>query len=829
MLFVSLLLVSGSFVGSFNRPPTVRHSGLVVHPRVLRTASCSATEVSTEVPPAAKADDGNDKPAFQPRGGGGGGGGRGRGNVFVLTNPMYLKRKAPVRAPMQQRDDSRAPSSPRGGPSQRDSPSTPVSGGDDGPMEMGNDGRPSNARRMNQKPDKKPYQPPQEERGGPKRGIREKRGGGRFQDDSLRAATQRNPRKKGKAGKAPPAAPAAPTGPAQVKLGESITVGELATQLGVGAASVVKDLMKMGVLASITQSIDAETAQKIAEGYGADVTRGGEGEEAEGAGVSALGTIEDEDDEASLRKRPPVVTIMGHVDHGKTSLLDAYRTSNTDIQSNVVAGEAGGITQHIGAYTVPFPEGVGPDDEGGAVTFLDTPGHAAFSEMRSRGANVTDLVILAVASDEGVKEQTISSIKAAKAAGVPIIVALTKCDKPDADAQKVKLQLLEQEVVLEEFGGETLHAPVSVKSGEGLETLMEQIALQADLLDLKANPDRLATGAVIEARQVVGQGPVATVLVQRGTLKVGDIVVAGAQWGRVRSLSNEVGSRLEDAPPSSAVELVGLSGLPEAGDQLTVTEDESAARELAETRQRLLRDRRSSALFASRASAERDAFLLGNQGELPTKLLDFVVKCDVQGSAEAMSQAVMELSAADDKLQVKTRVLRSGAGAITNEDIMLASVSSATIIGFNSPASAQQLNEAAKVGVTIKEFNVVYDALDEIEAMMAALIRPPPSKQLGSLVGTLDVQQIFKIGAVGKVAGCIVRTGYVKVGCNIRILRGNIIEYEGKLQSLRSFKDLVEQVEEGAECGISFDEYQGMEPEDRVEAYAAREVEDDDE
>jgi len=538
--------------------------------------------------------------------------------------------------------------------------------------------------------------------------------------------------------------------------------------------------------------------------------------------------VEGEEDEADLRRRPPVVTIMGHVDHGKTSLLDAYRTQG-DLVSNVVAGEAGGITQHIGAYTVPFPEGIGPTDEGGAVTFLDTPGHAAFSEMRSRGANVTDIVILAVASDEGLKEQTVSSIRAAKSAGVPLIVALTKADKPEADAQKVKLQLLEQEVVLEEFGGDVLHASVSAKTGDGLEGLMEQIALQADMLDLKANPQRLATGTVIEARQVQGQGAVATVLVQRGTLRVGDIVVAGAQWGRVRSLSNEVGERLEDAPPSAAVELVGLSGLPEAGDQLTATPEEGAARELAATRQRLLRERRSSALFASRSSAEQEAFFGGNKdGDLPTKLLDFVVKCDVQGSAEALSQAVTDLSAADDKLQVKTRVLRSGAGAITNEDIMLASVSSATVLGFNSPASTQQRDEAAKVGVTIKEFSIVYDALDEVRAMMAALIRPPPSKQLGKLVGTLDVQQIFKIGAVGKVAGCKVLSGYIKVGCNIRILRGNIIEYEGKLQSLRSFKDLVEQVDEGNDCGISFEDYQGMEADDRVEAYAAREVSDDD-
>jgi len=312
--------------------------------------------------------------------------------------------------------------------------------------------------------------------------------------------------------------------------------------------------------------------------------------------------------------------------------------------------------------------------------------------------------------------------------------------------------------------------------------------------------------------------------VQRGTLRVGDIVVAGAQWGRVRSLVDDSGSRVSEASPSSAVELVGLSGLPQAGDQLTATSDDTKARELAETRQRLQRERRSSLLFASRSSQEQAMFLGGLQGNLPTKVLDFVIKADVQGSAEALSSALEELTAADDKLQVTTRVLRSGAGAITNEDIMLASVSNAKILGFNTAASQQQRDEALKSGVTISEYTVVYDALDDVRAQMAALIRPPPSKQLGELVGTLDVQQIFKIGAVGKVAGCRVLSGFVRVGCNIRILRGNLITYEGKLQSLRSNKDVVEQVDAPDECGMSFDDYQGMESEDRVEAYAGKDV-----
>jgi len=598
-----------------------------------------------------------------------------------------------------------------------------------------------------------------------------------------------------------------------VKLGETITVGELAVALRVGAAEVVKDLMKMGVLASITQSIDADTAEKVALSYGADVRRGSGGEaDDDGVETGALGVVDEEDDEASLVQRPPVVTIMGHVDHGKTSLLDAMR------QANVVDGEAGGITQHIGAYSVTAPDGES------TITFIDTPGHAAFDEMRSRGANITDIVILAVAADDGVKQQTIQSIRAAKAASVPIVLAFTKVDKPEADVNKIKLQLLEQEVVAEEFGGDIISAEVSAKTGTGMPALFEAIALQADMLNLKAAPNRLATGTVLEARQVVGQGAVATVLIQRGTLSVGDIVVAGAQWGRVRSLVDDSASRVETAGPSAAVELVGLSGLPEAGDQLTATTEETKARELAETRQRLMRERRSSQLFAARSSAEQSLFLTGLQGGLPTHVLDFVVKADVQGSAEALCSAVTELTAADDKLQVKTRVLRSGAGTITNEDIMLASVSRATILGFNTAASKQQLEAAAKQGVAINEYSVVYDALDEVRAMMAALIRPPPSKQLGELVGTLDVQQIFKIGAVGRVAGCRVLDGFIRVGCNIRILRGNIIVYEGKLQSLRSEKDAVEQVDAPNECGMSFDDFQDMQPEDRVEAYAARDV-----
>uniref|UniRef100_A0A7S2HRE2 Translation initiation factor IF-2, chloroplastic n=1 Tax=Haptolina brevifila TaxID=156173 RepID=A0A7S2HRE2_9EUKA len=755
--------------------------------------------------------------------------------VFVLTNPKYVQRKKVItqqRPPQQDARPPRQDTRSRDASSRDRSPSGPKVGAKnmdmssmDGDVEpaSGGSGKPTSTRRQTKLPDKKRKDSEGERNPPNKRQERGGRRGRQFDDDNV--ATARNPRKRAgsKGGKRGTYPPPPPTGPARVVLSEAITVGELASALDVGAAAVVKDLMKMGVLASITQSIDVDTAEKIALGFGAEVIKGAD---EDAAAVGALGVIEDEDEDEVLVGRPPVVTIMGHVDHGKTSLLDALREGNTAM------GEAGGITQHIGAYSVAFPDSieVGKNEDGtpGRVTFIDTPGHAAFSEMRSRGANVTDVVILVVAADDGVMEQTVQSINAARAAEVPMIVALTKSDKEGADIQKVKLQLLEKEVVLEEFGGDVLSAQVSAKTGDGLAALMEQIALQADMLDLKANPERSAQGSVIEARQVQGQGAVATVLVQRGTLRQTDIVVVGAQWGRVRRLSNDKGETVDEAKPSEVVELVGLSGLPEAGDALTVVPDDARAREVAETRQRLLREKRSSSLFASRSSLEQQLFLGGlSDGELPTKLLDFIVKSDVQGSAEALSSALSDLSAADDKLQVKTRVLRYGAGAITNEDIMLASVSNAVVIGFNSAASAQQRDEAFKAGVAIKEFNVVYDALDDVRAMMASLIRPPPSKQLGALIGNLDVQQLFKVGSIGKVAGCKVINGLIKVGCNIRILRGNLIVYEGKLQSLRSGKEIVESVEAPNECGISFEDFQTMEPTDRVEAYAARETVDD--
>jgi len=636
-----------------------------------------------------------------------------------------------------------------------------------------------------------------------------RRGGrrGSFEDELI-GATQRAPRQKGKKRNQPPAAPPPPTGPKKLRITDAITVGDLAAQLDVGVAEVVKDLMKMGVLASITQSIDAETACTIAEGFGAEVTRGNDDDGAEeGAGDDSWHVLEQEDPDELLEKRWPVITVMGHVDHGKTSLLDALRTTN------VVSGEAGGITQHIGASEVQLASGE-------QVTFIDTPGHAAFAEMRSRGANVTDVVILVVAADDGVKEQTISSIRAAKAANVPIVVAINKIDKDDIDPNRVKTQLLEYEVVLEEFGGDVLAVEVSARTRQGLDELLEQLVLQADLLDLKANPQRPGAGIVLEAQQMVGQGAVATALVQKGTLRIGDIVVAGAQCGRVRRLQGTRGEALQEAGPSSAVELVGLNGLPSAGDNFIVTSDEAKARQIAEVRQQMIREKRTNSLFAAKSTQDREFFLTGRkEGELPIHVVDLVVKSDVQGSAEALCSSLGELELSDDKLTVKTRVLRSGAGAISSEDVMLASVSNALVLGFNSQAPRATIDEAQRIGVEIKEFTIVYDLLDEVRRVMATFIRPPPAAELGELVGTADVLQTFKIGAIGKVAGCRVLDGYIRAGCNIRILRGNSIEFKGKLSSLRSLKDEAEQMDAGSECGMAFEDYQDMEPDDRVEAY----------
>ncbi len=844
--------------------------------------------------------------------------GRGRsgppGVAFELKNPMYAVRKAPptsvARAPAQQRSGvSPQRSFSAGGAQNRASYdqdpgfSIPAPSADSDGGQLGLPGGKESRRRKEAPKGRGEEHDSRRVHDGPRRGQLRARRGLResYQDDVSAGALEgrhtfapQRRRKSGKRNGTPPPPPL-PKGPVTVRLGDSITVGELAEALEVGAAEVVKDLMKMGVLASMTQSIDTETAEKVALGFGAEVKRAGWDDDEESDNTEKFGGVLDDQDEcADLLPRPPVVTVMGHVDHGKTSLLDALRASD------IASGEAGGITQHIGASMVKL-------SSGDSVTFIDTPGHAAFSEMRARGANVTDIVILVVAADDGVKEQTLQSIAAAKAAGVPIVVAINKIDKPDVDSSKVvstrtphhsslthpiatqcqsppthshqlitprpirttpnthitpftshqqrresslgrsrlpicplrtsnmpaahslsprpppqvKMQLLEHELVLEEFGGDILAVPVSATEGTNLDTLLEQLVLQAELLDLKANPARAAAGVVVEARQLVGQGAVATALVQKGTLRIGDIVVAGAQWGRVRRLS--VNSKPVDvAGPSFAVELIGLNGLPAAGDAFIVTADESKARQIAEVRQQLLREKRASSLFAARSSSAQNAFLAGaSTGELPVRIVDLVVKSDVQGSAEALCSALEQLEVADDLLRVKTRVLRSGAGAITSEDVMLASVSDALVLGFNSQAARPTLEQAEQANVLIKEYTIIYDLLDDVKTIMSSYIRPPPAKHLGVLVGTADVLQTFKIGAIGKVAGCRVLDGHVSAGCKIRILRGNSIEYEGRLNSLRSVKDEVDRIDAVIECGMAFHEYQDMLPEDRVEAYAS--------
>ena len=562
---------------------------------------------------------------------------------FVLNNPQYVVRIAPPPAPPPSPPawtprPSAPPRRADGPPAAADfsdvssAPSEPSA--DDGPVRDGK----SQPRRLNQKAGKSG--PVNDGEGGPKtKGVNKRgKGGRRGGMYEYNEATERAVRPSKKGGKKRQVVEVVEKGPIRVKLTGPITVGDLAAELEVGAAMVVKDLMKMGVMASMTQSIDVETAVTIAEGFGAEVTRPGEGDDDEvedTLAASLPGVVEEEDDPADLQPRPPIVTVMGHVDHGKTSLLDALRS--TDGRTiDVASGEAGGITQHIGAYALSL--------EAGNVTVLDTPGHAAFSQMRSRGANLTDVVILVVAADDGVKEQTVTSINAAKAAGVPIVVAINKIDKPGADPNVVKQGLLQHEVVLEEFGGDVLSAQVSAKTGEGLDTLLDQVLLQSSLLELKANPNRLATGIVLEARNAQGQGAVATALVQKGTLHVGDIVVAGSQWGRVRAILDERATRLNEAGPSAAVEVVGLGGLPNAGDVFTVTTDESAARETAAVRQQLERERKASQLFAARTTGGLDLFLNGKASdELPLKVLDFVVKADVQGSAQALSTAIAEV------------------------------------------------------------------------------------------------------------------------------------------------------------------------------------------
>ncbi|MCW5773653.1 MAG: translation initiation factor IF-2 [Rhodospirillaceae bacterium] len=576
----------------------------------------------------------------------------------------------------------------------------------------------------------------------------------------------------------------------EVVLPESISVQELANRMAEKGADVVKILFKMGVMATVTQSIDADTAELVAAEMGHRVKRVSESD-------VELGVEGETDDPATLQPRPPVVTVMGHVDHGKTSLLDALR------KTDVAAHEAGGITQHIGAYQVKMPSGA-------KITFLDTPGHAAFTQMRARGAKVTDIVVLVVAADDGVQPQTIEAIAHAKAAGVPMIVAVNKVDKPDADPRKVRQALLQHEVVVEELGGETIAVDVSAIKGTNLDKLEENILLQAEVLELKANPDREAQGTIVEAKLDRGRGPVATALVQKGTLKVGNIVVAGNEWGRARALTNDRGEQVKSAGPSEPVEILGLQGVPLAGDPFSVVADEARAREITEYRKRQARDRGAVA----RGTIEQ---MFSKISEGAAKELGVVIKSDVQGSSEAIVNVLEGLSTD----AVKVRVLHSGVGGINESDITLAKTSGAFVIGFNVRASAQARDLAQRDGVDIRYYSIIYDIADDVRKLMTGLLAPVKRE---SFIGYAQILQVFKITKSGNVAGCKVTEGVVRRGCGVRLLRDNVVIHEGKLSTLKRFKDEVREVKAGMECGMAFENYQDIREGDQIECFVVEEV-----
>ncbi len=579
----------------------------------------------------------------------------------------------------------------------------------------------------------------------------------------------------------------------EVQVPEAITVQELANRMTEKVAAVVKALMTNGIMATQNQTIDADTAELIVEEFGHKVVRVSD------ADVEDV-IVAEEDREEDLKPRAPIITIMGHVDHGKTSLLDAIR------KTNVVTGEAGGITQHIGAYQVTT-------DSGAKLTFLDTPGHAAFTSMRSRGAQVTDIVILVVAADDSVMPQTIEAIAHSKAAGVPMIVAINKCDKPGADPDKVRAELLQHEVIVEKMSGDVLDVEVSAITGQGLDTLLENIALQAELLELKANPDRPAEGAVIEAKLDVGRGPVATVLVQKGTLKRGDIFVVGEQWGKVRALINDQGERVNEAGPSIPVEVLGLNGTPEAGDVLNVVPNEAKAREIADYRAQVAKDKRAAAGTATTL----DQLLAKAKADENVAVLPIVVKADVQGSAEAIVQAMEKVGNED----VRVQVLHSGVGAITESDVTLAEASGAPIIGFNVRANAPARNSANQKGVEIRYYSIIYDLVDDVKKAASGLLSPEIKE---TFIGYAEIKEVFKITGAGKIAGCIVTEGVARRAAGVRLLRDNVVIHEGKLKTLKRFKDEVKEVQSGQECGMAFEKYEDIREGDVIEIFETEEI-----
>jgi len=579
-----------------------------------------------------------------------------------------------------------------------------------------------------------------------------------------------------------------------VQVPEAIIVSELANRMAERVADVVKALMQNGIMATQNQAIDADTAELIVEEFGHRVQRVSDADVEQ-----VIDSVEDKAED--LRPRPPIITVMGHVDHGKTSLLDAIR------KTKVVAGEAGGITQHIGAYQVTT-------DSGHVLTFLDTPGHAAFTSMRARGAQVTDIVILVVAADDAVMPQTVEAINHAKAAKVPMIVAINKCDKPSANPQKVRTDLLNYEVVVEEMGGDVQTVEVSALTGKGLDTLLEAIALQSEILELQANPDRAAQGAVIEAQLDIGRGPVATVLVQHGTLKQGDIFVVGEQWGKVRALVDDKGERVKEAGPSVPVEVLGLNGTPEAGDVLNVVDTEAQAREIATYREKAAKDKRA----AAGAATTLDQLMAKHKADQSVSELPIVVKADVQGSSEAIVQAMEKIG----NEEVRVRVIHSGVGAITETDIGLAEASGCPVIGFNVRANASARNSANQKGVEIRYYSVIYDLVDDVKKAASGLLSAEVREKF---IGYATIKEVFKVSNVGKVAGCLVTEGVARRSAGVRLLRDDVVIHEGTLKTLKRFKDEVAEVISGQECGMAFENYDDIRPGDVIEIFEREEIE----
>ncbi|MDC3244132.1 translation initiation factor IF-2, partial [Amylibacter sp.] len=579
-----------------------------------------------------------------------------------------------------------------------------------------------------------------------------------------------------------------------VQVPEAITVQELANRMAEKTAAVVKSLMTNGIMATQNQTIDADTAELIVEEFGHKVVRVSDADVED-----AIKLTEDNDED--LKPRAPVITIMGHVDHGKTSVLDALR------KTNVVSGEAGGITQHIGAYQITT-------DNGTLLSFLDTPGHAAFTSMRARGAQVTDIVVLVVAANDGVMPQTIEAIAHAKAADVPLIVAINKMDHEAADPMRVRTDLLQHSVVVEAMSGEVQDVEISALKGTGLDGLLEAIALQSELLELKANPDRAAHGAVIEAKLDTGRGPVATVLVKNGTLRKGDIFVVGEQWGKVRALINDQGKTVTDAKPSVPVEVLGLNGTPAAGDVLNVVTSEAEAREIADYRSQAAKDKKATAGSATTL----DQLMAKAKADQNVSVLPIVVKADVQGSTEAIVQAMEKIG----NEEVRVSVLHSGVGAITESDVTLAEASGAPIIGFNVRANAPARASANQKGVELRYYSIIYDLVDDIKAAASGLLSAEVRE---TFIGYAKIKEVFKITGVGKIGGCEVTEGLARRAAGVRLLRDDVVIHEGRLKTLKRFKDEVKDVHMGQECGMAFENYEDIRVGDVIEIFETEEIE----